>query len=219
MLIEVTKFNLLDSSTALATPQSAYHSCRPARTADTPIPNTDLIGGFQRSFREGSCLKLRHRVGPRMAGRRFALPPPGGVLLTGPLTAALPKGGFSARLFSLARGSLLRAYRGSGSYEAALPGFLGRTLRSWANPDSQVPQVRSGEEFAVRHRNKVVKVRRAIAGAQERQLMADSEIAPCPVLLGEEALGAGPYGTSDGAAIREALCDEQERPQRRRGDL
>src|SRR6266540_848885 len=39
-------------------------------------------------------------------------------------------------------------------------------------------------------------------------------------LLGEEALGAGPYGASDGAAVCEAVReDEQERPQRRRGDL
>ena len=39
-------------------------------------------------------------------------------------------------------------------------------------------------------------------------------------LLGEEALGAGPYGASDGPAVCEAVGeDEQERPQRRRGDL
>src|ERR1700674_4382998 len=39
-------------------------------------------------------------------------------------------------------------------------------------------------------------------------------------LLGAEAHGAGPYGTADGAAVCEAVReDEQERPQRRRGDL
>src|SRR5438132_770268 len=39
-------------------------------------------------------------------------------------------------------------------------------------------------------------------------------------LLGSEALGAGSYGRVDGAAVCEAVReDEQERSQRRRGDL
>ena len=52
-----------------------------------------------------------------------------------------------------------------------------------------------------------------------------------PCLIGMEACGSahywarklselGPYGAADGAAVREAVReDEQERPQRRRGDL
>src|SRR5258708_20786906 len=54
-----------------------------------------------------------------MARRPFALPPPGAVLLNGPMSGRVPaEEAFSARLRRLARGSLPRSYHGLGSREA-----------------------------------------------------------------------------------------------------